>query len=269
MPNLSQFYPVNIGKETLVYTTGNQTISGVKRFTQRPNVNGSGVLLSGEDRVGNYHLNSSYPKQYLKQISDINSIPSGLNLKNNDIINIGFGDILDTRVGYKAKTLKVNPGILINQNPLLSGSRNYLPFENSHPNYSGKAIQKIRYNSTIGNGYEKIILTNGASNTNVAPVIRPKTRRLETFYDIDVPPGGSTRYIVFQKPTSFPFVQGTCMNLRFNFSADSSPCTVNCVGPSGEFILTLTGSNYNFIQKERVILISKGENGTVYEFKHW
>jgi hypothetical protein len=32
----------------VVYTTGDQTISGVKSFTSRPTVNGTGVLLSGE-----------------------------------------------------------------------------------------------------------------------------------------------------------------------------------------------------------------------------
>ncbi len=32
----------------LVYNTGNQAISGVKNFSDRPTVNGTGVLLSGE-----------------------------------------------------------------------------------------------------------------------------------------------------------------------------------------------------------------------------
>jgi hypothetical protein len=34
---------------TIVYTTGNQTISGVKTFATRPQVNGTGVLLIGEE----------------------------------------------------------------------------------------------------------------------------------------------------------------------------------------------------------------------------
>jgi hypothetical protein len=36
------------GIENLVYTTGNQGISGFKSFSERPNVNGTGILLSGE-----------------------------------------------------------------------------------------------------------------------------------------------------------------------------------------------------------------------------
>jgi hypothetical protein len=41
---------INYGSviENIVYTTGNQTISGIKTFRTRPTVNGTGVLLSGE-----------------------------------------------------------------------------------------------------------------------------------------------------------------------------------------------------------------------------
>ena len=38
----------NLGLSNIVYTTGNQTISGIKTFSARPTVNGTGVLLSGE-----------------------------------------------------------------------------------------------------------------------------------------------------------------------------------------------------------------------------
>jgi len=37
-----------ISDEQVVYKSGNQTISGAITFNQRPNVNGSGILLSGE-----------------------------------------------------------------------------------------------------------------------------------------------------------------------------------------------------------------------------
>ena len=36
---------------TIIYTTGNQTISGVKNFASRPTVNGTGVFLSGDSFV--------------------------------------------------------------------------------------------------------------------------------------------------------------------------------------------------------------------------
>ena len=41
-------YTDNVYGNNLVYTSGNQTISGVKTFASRPTVNGTGVLLSGE-----------------------------------------------------------------------------------------------------------------------------------------------------------------------------------------------------------------------------
>lgn len=48
MLKLSQYYPTNIGLETLVYKTGDQSISGIKNFLFRPTVNGSGVALLNE-----------------------------------------------------------------------------------------------------------------------------------------------------------------------------------------------------------------------------
>jgi hypothetical protein len=39
---------INLAVANVVYVSGNQTISGVKTFTSRPTVNGTGVLLSGE-----------------------------------------------------------------------------------------------------------------------------------------------------------------------------------------------------------------------------
>jgi hypothetical protein len=41
---------------TAVYTTGNQTINGSKNFITRPTVNGSGVLLQGEDAGGEVNI---------------------------------------------------------------------------------------------------------------------------------------------------------------------------------------------------------------------
>ena len=44
----SGVFSSSVEAPNLVYNTGNQTISGVKIFTVRPTVNGSGVILSGE-----------------------------------------------------------------------------------------------------------------------------------------------------------------------------------------------------------------------------
>lgn len=52
MANLSQYYPQKVSTGVLVYTSGNQTISGLKNFITRPTVNGTGVLLFGEGGTG-------------------------------------------------------------------------------------------------------------------------------------------------------------------------------------------------------------------------
>jgi hypothetical protein len=264
---LSDFYP----RAEAVLTTGNQTISGVKNFVVRPTVNRTGVLLSGELSPGiyNYELSGSESDSYIKQSISINNNLI-TDIKNKDIVNFYFGTNDNSLAFSKSRTLKVNPGVLIDVENARENSRNLIKFNNNTP-YSGKAIRKIRYNSTIGNGYEKINLTNLSNNILNSPIIKPKARRLETFYDINVPSGGGTRYLVFNTPNSFPFVQGLSMNLRFNFEADNNPCIISGVafGASPSHVFILSGAQYNFIQKERVILISKGENGTTYEFKHW
>jgi len=52
--NISSGLVVNQGITgiNLVYNTGNQTVSGIKEFSSRPTVNGTGVLLSGESLPG-------------------------------------------------------------------------------------------------------------------------------------------------------------------------------------------------------------------------
>lgn len=44
----SGVFSSSVEAPNIVYNTGNQTISGVKNFSDRPRVNGTGVLLSGE-----------------------------------------------------------------------------------------------------------------------------------------------------------------------------------------------------------------------------
>jgi hypothetical protein len=239
-------------------------------------------FANGNLSVGiyNYKASQYYESKYLKQESTINareqtSPVSGI--KNDDIVNLyfsrataGLTDPIDNGVNSThSRTLKVNPGILVDHNGAAS-SRNLIKFDDA-TQYSGKAIRKVRYNSTIGNGYERILLSADSDDVDNCPIIRPKTRRIETFYDINVPSGGgTTRYFLFRTPTSFPFAQAACMNLRFNFEADSSPCVISgLVYGTNEHVLTLSGANYSFVQKERVILISKGDGGNTAEFKHW
>lgn len=56
--DVSDLYPASnpsgfiTGVSNLVHTTGNQTISGIKNFTERPTLNGTGFLLIGEVEGG-------------------------------------------------------------------------------------------------------------------------------------------------------------------------------------------------------------------------
>jgi hypothetical protein len=85
----------------LVYNTGNQTISGVKTFASRPNVNGTGFLLSGEAgalpntivyTTGNQNI--SGVKTFLNNVQVLGTgIFSALDLNNIDTISLSGVDI--------------------------------------------------------------------------------------------------------------------------------------------------------------------------------
>jgi hypothetical protein len=67
----------NILAQNVVYTTGTQTISGVKNFSSRPTLNGTGLLLSGEA----YPLNN--PSGYVQSRPALETSTSGISGINN------------------------------------------------------------------------------------------------------------------------------------------------------------------------------------------
>lgn len=248
----------------MVRYTGNTFTSDIIPIIGHPYYNKRALKKINYNNInyGIYHYNidGNYEDQYLKQQASIDG--SVLGIKNEDIVNLYFGDVTaNPRFG-----LKVNPGVLVDHGGNNS-NRNLIKFPDNSI-YSGKAIRKVRYNSTIGNGYENINLTNFSTLSNPA-IIRPKTRRLETFYNINVPSGGGVRALKFNYPTSYPFVQGLSMNLKFNFEADNTPCIISGYyepGPGNiSTIFLLTGARYSFMQKERVILVDGNGGG----FLHW
>jgi hypothetical protein len=290
IPVVDEVYNI-IDNKNCVFTTGDQNINGVKTFNNNVNML-KDVYISGDLKLNTINGNTSfgvYNYNFFnnaidssnKQASYLNSSNIKTGIRNGDLVNFYFEkDFYSTflSTGFvKSRTLKVNPGILIDINSADTGvksSRNLIKFNNNSP-YSGKAIRKVRYNSTIGNGYNSLSLLPESFYSNNSPILKPKTRHLETFYDIFVPSGvgiqsPDVRFIRFDTPSSFPFVQGTCFNLRFNFQANNNPCIISgVVFGSNIPVLTISGANYDFVQKERVILISKGGNGSVPEFKHW
>jgi hypothetical protein len=63
----------------VVYTTGNQEISGVKNFYERPTLNGTGFLLSGEANsvIGDYYPNNN-PSGFITGVSQFAYISGDL-----------------------------------------------------------------------------------------------------------------------------------------------------------------------------------------------
>jgi hypothetical protein len=204
-------------------------------------------------------------------------LPSGL--QNNNILNIYFADPNPESLLNDRHAVKVHPYIFCDQKPGGSNftSKNYIPITGGP--YSGKALKKIKYGTIIGNGYQRIILKGSGfwSDTSHFPhgsgryspaIIKPKSYQLETFYDINVPSGGGKlRPLKFELPSN-KSIQGQVLNLAFHFEADNNPQVVSgfYVGydsPNGNpiytgEIFTLTGANYSFSQKERIVCVKQG-----------
>jgi len=78
----------------VVYTTGNQTVSGLKNFITRPTVNGSGVLLIGEAAGGGTVLATGANIVYTTGDQMISGVKTFANRINTQEIVAGVGGVL-------------------------------------------------------------------------------------------------------------------------------------------------------------------------------
>ena len=93
---------------TFVNITGNQTVNGIKNFTSRPTVNGTGVLLSGEAYPSNN------PSNFISSDPPTGSAPLDLLIKYVTGINVGI-------TSYEG----VFPNIYFTESPVLFISLSY------------------------------------------------------------------------------------------------------------------------------------------------
>ena len=115
--------------------------------------------------------------------------------------------------------------------------------------YSGKAFKKVKTHPSIGNKYFDLTLQSGENQ-----IIKLYPKHIETFVNVTVPSGkGSVRPLNFIKPSTVT-VNNPIVNLKFNFEADNNPCVVSgYCGDINQEIFLISGGNYSFIQKERLI----------------
>jgi hypothetical protein len=92
----------------VVNTTGNQTVNGIKNFTSRPTLNGTGVLLSGEAYPSNN------PSNFISSDPPAGSVPLDLLIKYVTGINTGI-------TSYNG----IFPNIYFTENPVLFISLSY------------------------------------------------------------------------------------------------------------------------------------------------
>jgi hypothetical protein len=255
--------------DNLVYNTGDQIISGNKTFVNNFVVSGTGssfpilqitgvndVFINGNNSFGHYMLPVSLSAHRLFATNNFRNnlaqnIPiSGLKLGNT--ISIYSEEVLANHP---------NPNLKVFQYLTVPG-----PIADSHNTinitggiYSGYGLRKIKNGPTIANNYKVI----NSLESGGAQII-PKQRHPETVYNINVESGkGSIRSLTFGTPV-MPVANNPIITLKFNFKADTGVCIVSGRYPNGDAIFTITGSNYDFIQTERLMYNHNGPGGGFY-----
>jgi hypothetical protein len=251
--------------------------SGIRLYHQNDKYNpnyapitittGNDVLINGNTSFGQYNFFFTEANQFNSKLrnrihylisNNLESLPSGL--KNNNILNIYYNSNNSTDLKNIKNALKCESFIVTDlpENSSDFFNHNYISITGGI--YSGKALKKIKYGTTIGNGYNRVLLkgsgywhaesvrsgsfpygglkyVNGSTVSlginnqyaSISPaIIKPKTYHLETFYDIIVPSGGGQlRPLKFELPSSPGKIQGQVLNLAFHFEPDNTPQIVS------------------------------------------
>jgi hypothetical protein len=215
---------------------------------------GNDVLINGNNSFGHYMLPVEGISSH--KLFATNNFRTGL-AQNIPISGLKLGNTISV---YSANILVDDPNINLKvfQYLMVPG-----PIADSHNTvnitsgiYSGYGLRKIKNGPTIANSYKNInSLEYGGS------LITPKQRYLETVYNINVESGrGSIRPLIFTRP-AISVANNPIITLKFNFKADTGVCIVSGRYPNGDTIFTITGSNYDFIQTERLMYHNLGSSG--------
>jgi hypothetical protein len=290
-------FSYEVSAPNLVYNTGDQTISGVKTFldninvsgsgifnaldlnnidilslsgvdvtitnanvalTNRPTVNGTGVLLIGEatNNISNT-INSSSSNAKLFRTNKLQYEFQDIKisgLKSGDIVSV-FSDKFVKKSANNPSLTKIVQYLMIpsgNTN-INANTRNTIFITTGV--YSGNALRKFKNGPTIKNGYKIITEVQSLSH------IKPRERCLDTIYDIYIPSGGlyPIKTLNLQYPR-FTTSNNSIVTLKLHFKADNlTPCQVNISGgnsslnPSFNTYFSVKAADYDFIQIERLM----------------
>lgn len=164
-----------------VLLTGDQNVSGVKNFSSRPTVNGSGVMLTGENGGTGYlagyvqktetgaFVSSNQTGQLTGAFYPLSSNPSAY-LQGAVVRPSNTGNFVDTVSSQTINNLKTfNSGIIVGQNSVngtgssaLGGSGNHITGRNSVV-VAGINNRVNAANSFIGGGHNNRVETSGSA----------------------------------------------------------------------------------------------------------
>lgn len=167
--------------EGTVLLTGDQNVSGIKNFSSRPTVNGSGVMLTGENGGTGYltdyvqktetgaFVSSNQTGQLTGAFYPLSSNPSAY-LQGAVVRPSNTGNFVDTVSAQTINNLKTfNSGIIVGQNSVngtgssaLGGSGNHVTGRNSVV-IAGINNRVNAANSFIGGGHNNRVETSGSA----------------------------------------------------------------------------------------------------------
>ena len=272
------------GNASFVMTTGTQTIGGLKTFTTRPTVNGSGVFLSGEAVTGAYTAyslefgsglrltnggapftwNGNQTKTVEIDTSAIasltgNQILNGLKTFNTGIIIQVTGNQLTLRTGSAGNKIDITaPTISANRTytiPDVGGNADFVMTSGSQNIIGTKtfASQLI-----VATGSNQLVLRTGSAGSNSFTISAPTISGNRTYTLPDV--SGNASFIMSS---------GThTMNGGFNFTTRPTLNGVNLLAQGDTSIFTrVEATNLVYNTGEQVISgIKRFRNASVVPY---
>lgn len=236
----------NIYGNNIIYTTGNQTISGIKTFSTRPQVNGSGIILQGEG-VSQTDLSSTVRITGNQQVSGTKTfltnsvLYSGVNINFNNTTNVNFSGKISIGCNH---IIQDSGGIILGGEEnklLLSQSTNSLSF--------------------IGNGYRNVLsgagvnaILNGSCNTIKSINIRGQDVVFSTILN------GNLNDIIGYSPRSL-IGNGVCNKICSSKDSFIGIGCRNVIGSGnigGTCDSIILGGSYNIINNTSNSLIGNG-----------
>jgi len=247
-------------KQSIVYRSGNQVISGFKTFTSRPTVNGSGVLLVG-DNLGSLPSSSDTINVItgnFRQLNTNNLVVSGTATFNNidlseiDNVYVSGADVV---IDYSGNDFfKITPTGILSNLPIVFGDNNVNSGDRSNSIFGGSlnTIARTNSDSFITNATSNNITSNSGSWNSI------NGGRNNSILS------GSNNYILGGLANQIEGENSFIMGGEFNFASGSFQKLFTYGGTAVGSYSSLIGGTFNTIHGGQQNLILGGNYNNIF-----